>query len=225
MVFSCGRANQHENIPIKRIDAKNMHSYPYIPQVRNTDPHYLLWAPNVPAVVFHTLIHRKNLSSSLKSWHDYQLKLCLLPINFNISLICSPQYSSPEIRIVLIRISLVPCHSQFPVDVDSSLVITGRGLEGCVSSPCWLFKFCLLPGFEFGKLGLKGGVFPCLGVEHSLQLCLVPPHPQQVIFFLSCLGLWNALEEFLLFPFGLNPSCPLDLVGSGLTWLATADIR
>ena len=151
--------------------------------------------------------------------------LLITPSIFYISLICSTQYPSPGVRIIIIRISLGPCHSQFPVDVDCSLVVTGRGLEGCVSSPCWPFKFCLLPVFEFGKLGLKGRVFPCLGVEHSLQLCLVPPHPQQVIFFLSCLGLWNALEEYLLFPFGLNFRCSLGLVSSGMTWLATADIR
>ena len=118
-----------------------------------------------------------------------------------------------------------PCHSQFLVDVDSSLVVTGRGVEGCVSSPCWPFKFCLLPRFELGKLDLKGRVFPCLGVEHSLQLCPVPPHPQQVMFFLACLSLWNILEGYLLFSLNLNPRCPLGLAGSGLTWLATADMR
>ena len=170
-------------MPIKRIDARNMHSYHYIPQIRNTAPHYLLWTPNVPAVVFHTLVHSNNLYSLLKSWHHYQLKLCLLPINFNISLVCSTQYPSPGIRIIIIGISLGPCHSQFLVDVDSSLVITGRGLEGCVSSPCWPFIFCLLPGFEFGRLGLKGRVFPCLGVEHSLQLCLVPHIPKKSYSF------------------------------------------
>ena len=147
------------------------------------------------------------------------------PINFNISLICSTQYPSPGIRIIIIRISLGPCCSQFPVVVDSFLDITGRGLEGCVSSPCWSFKFCLLPGFEFGRLGLTARVVPCLGLEHSLQLCPVPPHLQQVIFILSCLGLWNVLEEYLLFPLGLNLRHPLVLVSSGLTWLGTADIK
>ena len=140
------------------------------------------------------------------------------------SISTSVSFALPNIRIIIIRISLGSCCSQFPVDVDSSLVVTGRGLEGCVSSPCWPFKFCLLPGFEFGRLGLKGRVFPCLGVEHSLQLCLVPAHPQQVMFFLSHLGLCNILEEYLLFPLGLNPRCPLVLVCSGFTWLAMADI-
>ena len=118
MLSSCGRANEHEDIPIKRIDARNTHSYPYIPQIRNTGPHYLLWAPNIPAVVFRTLIHSNNLYSSLKSWHHYQLNFTCYPINFNISLICSTQYPSSGMRIIIIGISLGPCCPQFPVDVD-----------------------------------------------------------------------------------------------------------
>ena len=92
------------------------------------------------------------------------------------------------------------------------LFVTGRGLEVGISSPCWPFKFGLLPGFEFGGLGLKERLLPCQGVEHSLQLCPAPPHPQHIMFFLSCLGLWNVLEEYLSLPLGLNAEHPLVLV-------------
>ena len=83
MVLSGGRANKHENVPIKRIDARNMHFDPNISQIRNTgSPHYFLWEPNVPEVVFHTHIHSNNLCSSSKSCHYFQLKLYLLSHQF-----------------------------------------------------------------------------------------------------------------------------------------------
>ena len=36
MISGGSRANEHENVPIKRIDARNVHPYPYIAQIRNT---------------------------------------------------------------------------------------------------------------------------------------------------------------------------------------------
>ena len=133
MISSFGRANEYEDIPIKRNDARDIHSYPTYPDKEHWPPHYLLYAPTV---VFCALVQNNSLYSSLKPWYCYQLKLYLLPINFNISLVCSTQYPSPGVRVIIIRISLGPCCSQFLVDVDSPLVVTGRGLEGCFSFPC-----------------------------------------------------------------------------------------
>ena len=40
------------------------------------------------------------------------------------------------------------------------MVVTGRGLKVGISSPCWPFKFGLVPEFAIGGLGLKGRLFP-----------------------------------------------------------------
>ena len=75
-------------------------------------------------------------------------------------------------------------------------------------------------------MGLKGRLFPCLGVEQSLQLCPVLPHPQHFISFLSLFGFWNLMDEYLPFPLlDLESLCPLFLLEFWLVWLVMADIR
>ena len=63
---------------LSKNDARNTHSYPYISQIRNTGPHYPLWAPDVPAVVFHTLIHSNNLYLIIEMMAPLSIKALLI---------------------------------------------------------------------------------------------------------------------------------------------------
>ena len=79
---------------------------------------------------------------------------------------------------------------------------------------------------DFDFLGLKGRLLPCLGVEHSIQLCPEPLHPQHFISFLSLLGFWNLVYEYLPFLLlDLESLHPLLLLKFQLVGLVTVDIK
>ena len=91
--------------------------------------------------------------------------------------------------------------------------------------PVQPFKFCLLLWFRLGGLGLKGRLFPCLGVEHSLQLCpeasTSPTGHTLFILFgsLKCSG-W-----VLTISIGFEPCASTIFVQIQIGWLVTADIK